>query len=380
MPRILSYPNYCPNKFNLRALLLFYDDIRTIVPEEDQLGVARRDHLFELERYAGTRPIEFVDPKYSLFAWERDERTFETFIRLAQKNAARMETGLKQLVTVAQRNRYAPETQTLTSYLQDLGWSYVAAPKISDKTLDQLIDLKVALPVQHLINRETGTVVEYDPILMPSELANFAISRLARDLANRENRVPVTLEDTSHYASLYKGGVALPDRRQYLLSSFIHAAIPACLGELEPDRYWDLRQEYSGVRLRLNDLLNATLVQHDLDGSDDFKDFIGHTGTVVNSLRREIDAASRKFRPTWLENSRTFAIDTAFTLVGPVVGAALGGYQGAIAGAGLTYIAGRASEYFSTRDDNLLTHIGHMRGNIANAAKPISYSVPRYMV
>ncbi|MEO0697908.1 MAG: hypothetical protein AAFR75_02895 [Pseudomonadota bacterium] len=380
MTQIISYPHYCPDKFGLRALLLFYDDISTIVPYEDQEFVKRREYIDELSDVSKRMPISLVDPSYSMFAWEHDEKTFGSFMNLATESSGQITADLRKLVRKMLDGKHHWDDQSVSDKLQDSGWMFVAAQKITPETLDKLKALDVALPTPMLISHETGQIIEHQPILMPSELGDFAISRLARDIGIRDRQVPVTLENSSHYASLYRGGIDLPHKRHYLLSSLIGAAIPAELGELPSGQYWELREQYAGVRQSLNNLVAETMRSNDLDGSDDFGEFIGRSEAVIEDLRSEIARVSERIHPAWVEKTRAFVIDTSFTLTGTAVGYALGDFAGAMAGLGLGKLSSKASSYFTTRSDDLASQIGHMRARISQSARRPAYKVPSYMI
>lgn len=380
MPQIINYPHYCPNKFGLRALLLFYDEIQTIVPDEDQTSVRERKHLQELKQLSGNDPVRLIDPSYSMFKWEREKETFSSFIRLADRASQKMKPEIRGYVRRSIKDKDYRRDQPLAAHLQRQGWTFVAQQKLRPETLNLLQERDVALRMPTLISRETGEVIELNPILMPSDLADFAISRLARDIAKRERKTPVTLESSPHYASLYKGGINLPEKRHYLVSSLIGAAIPRSLEKLTPDEFWDVRNQYADVRDELGNLIAATMRANDLDGSADFKDFVDQTEPVIEDLRTEIRLASRKIRPRWMENTRSFVLDTSFTLTGAFVGYAFGEFTGALAGMGLGKLSSRVSDHFTTRSDDLASQIGHMRARIAeNVVRP-KYEVPSYMI
>lgn len=380
LSKIISYPRYCPDKFGLRALLLFYDDISTIVPYDDQNSVLHREHVQEISDITRKSPITPVDPSYSTFTWEYDEQTFGSFKKLAKAASQRITPDLRVSIRKALNEGHSWHEPSINDVLQDAGWSFIAAPKITPGTLDELKEMDVALPTHALRHHETQEIVEQEPILMPSELVDFAISRLARDIGKQGQQVPVTLENSPHYASLYRGGISLPDKRHYLVSSLVQASIPECLAKLPSGEYWELRQQYAGVRLKLNNLISLTMTTHDLDGSNDFGEFLSRSEQVVNQLRSEIVSVANSTRPAWIENTRSFAIDTSFALTGAYVGFALGEFVGAMAGLGLGKLSPKISAYFTTRNDDLTSQIGHMRARITQAARRPKYQVPGYMI
>lgn len=48
MNPVLFYPHYIPDKRWLRLMLLFYDQVRTIVPDEDHAKIFNLDYIQEL--------------------------------------------------------------------------------------------------------------------------------------------------------------------------------------------------------------------------------------------------------------------------------------------------------------------------------------------
>lgn len=381
MSKIIYYPHYSPARFELRALLLFYNDISTIVPEEDQRFVEQRQHLQELESAAGKAPISFVDPSYGLFTWENDEETFQSFIRLAEQTSRKISPDLRSALSKKQNHLDLSQSELpLNDRLQSEGWTYVARQKIREETLDKLMEMGVALPTPVLRSKETNQIIESQPILLPSDLADFALSRLARDIASRDFNIPVTLEDSPHYASLYRGGIHLPEKRHFLVSSLIWAAIPDCLADLSSDDYWKLREEYSDVRENLNNLIAETMITHDLDGSTDFDEFAQRTKSVVEDLRAEIESAANQTPRPWVQNLRQVFLDTSFAIVTACVSSGLGNFFGSIANVGINRLSDRASKYFTTRSEDLTSQIGHVRARIVQKAQVPEYRVPSYMI
>jgi len=66
--RILYYPTYTPSRKQLRSLLMFYDNVTTIVPNVDQYNVTARDHVEEINNLENGA-IGFVDPGYKYSQW-----------------------------------------------------------------------------------------------------------------------------------------------------------------------------------------------------------------------------------------------------------------------------------------------------------------------
>ncbi|MEP3431762.1 MAG: hypothetical protein ABJN98_23965 [Roseibium sp.] len=381
MPQILSYPSYCPNRFDLRALLLFYDNIQTIVPDEDQSHVRDFGRLTELEGFSEQLPVKFIDPEYGLFKWEYEKKTYKSFIRLAKQCSDEIPTETKKTIKDANEECFiSANSNNLVEHLLLNGWSCIAKAKITPRTRENLHELGVLINMYELTDPATGVVYQENPILMPKPLCDFAVSRLTRDIAQEGNLIPATLKDMAHFASLYRGDIDTPDQRQILLTSLIRVSIPNNLEDIEPAAYWDLRQKYSRVRERLNSLVQSTLVKHDLDGSSKIEEFLGNTENVVKTLENEIDQVSKKIKPEWMENAITFSADTAFTLAGAYIGQQLGDYQDALAGMGLGMLSAKASKFFTTENNDLTYHIAHMRAKITRTTYQPNYEVPSYMI
>ena len=66
MPTALFYPNYMPDKKWVRSSLLLFDDLKTIVPKEDQENVRGRPHVRELLD-KNSNIINFAAPNVEIY-------------------------------------------------------------------------------------------------------------------------------------------------------------------------------------------------------------------------------------------------------------------------------------------------------------------------
>jgi len=76
MTDCLYYPHYTPSALHLRGALLFYENLRSIVPQEDQYHVKNRDHVAEItqianeeDRFEHEKTVGMLFPEPAYFDW-----------------------------------------------------------------------------------------------------------------------------------------------------------------------------------------------------------------------------------------------------------------------------------------------------------------------
>ncbi|MEO1027293.1 MAG: hypothetical protein AAFX07_17270 [Pseudomonadota bacterium] len=137
MHNILYFPHYTPSTVRLRSLLLFYDELRSIVPHVDQRHVTCREHVAELLD-VGCQ-IDYYDPSYRYSDWLDDDKVRRVFKRL-------VDSCSKKAKKIRAFNEIKFDEFGAADWNQDdaiheftaRGWSLIAAQKIPQSELEKL--------------------------------------------------------------------------------------------------------------------------------------------------------------------------------------------------------------------------------------------------
>lgn len=75
LSHVLSFPAYLPSAHEVRANLLLYDRMSTIVPRVDQKDVLDRDAISSISGFIPPDAFAFFDPTYAYVDWFGNEKT-----------------------------------------------------------------------------------------------------------------------------------------------------------------------------------------------------------------------------------------------------------------------------------------------------------------
>ncbi len=82
MQHVLSYPRYFPGPQDLRAYLLLYDRVSTIVPWHDQPRVLALPEVAKLAEMLDEVPLGFYDPTNYFGDWDGQPELANNFAEL----------------------------------------------------------------------------------------------------------------------------------------------------------------------------------------------------------------------------------------------------------------------------------------------------------
>ena len=314
--KVLSFPHYFPDKRDLWAYLLLYDEVATMVPWADRSGLRANTYLYELED-VDRSIFRFVEPRPPLDLHSeiniRDYATRDSFYR--RNDAAHARNLRARAQNFFRRDRgYEPPPETI-DYFKSLGWRNVAMQKFPSNFLDELIESGLAI---------SGHSHDYEtlPVLVPGSLANAIMSKVAAKVCHDEDLAAVgeTSKDIVNLCATSKPQDSF--HRASLVPFAIEAALPKDLDQIGIDRLMDLREEYSGVREQLNYWARDVSNFHDLDRPNASNRLAEKLEEAKNQIEREIRTANR----------RVGIFEPIFSAVSIVVTLGLAGVNGVIPG------------------------------------------------
>ena len=346
---MLYYPHYTPSKQQLRSILLFSDDINLIVPQIDQQGVRRRGNLRDiLDR--SPELIEFKDPQNRYYEWASRPGVDRIIGTLLDEVATQIDDEGLDMIKKDQFGHVDPGQDQLISFLwSDRGWKYVAAEKFPYQIHEEVFASDAAARVGHFRNPVTDEIVEHNGVLCHPKLADFVLSRMAREASFIEGRPSVTFGGIDFMNHLYDGENPIQNPELALFQSSLDLIVPDNLDKLHTAEYLQIRADYHDLRRSLWSYLGAVSVERNLHLSNVEKEALVRNlsdarGQIEDDIRRVTDFVGRqRFR-----NYTALALETASTLGGAAIGAIHSGPQGAVFGAGIGLAGGKYANRLST--------------------------------
>ncbi len=387
MPSILHYPNYSPSRHQLRALLLYYDKVHSIVPWVDQHHVESREHVQEvLENDAGI--FDCIDPSEGFGAWVdsiEEMQAFKNIIsKVKEKNDSISQTIEKKYKAPNSLPAYNDQGE-LMGVMHQHGWTIVALQKIPPRWIDFMHHENAALKLGMAINPETGLVIEENPVLMPKIVADFLLSQLARTISHTRGVSNTSYSERSVVNQLYDPRVEKMQMRTDLLTLTLPLVIPEDLEQLRIGDYIELRESNATVRNSLNELLESLVLKYDLDSAADALQFNERVSDAVDKIAKQVAVAEKQQSIRKFSRPVVLCIDFFATVGGAALGEVVGGGAGGAAtGAALGLLGAKASKSLSTlghqNDNNLIESLACTRSRIIQDVRRSKLTRPNYMV
>ncbi|WP_146208060.1 hypothetical protein [Azospirillum sp. TSH64] len=321
----LIYPSYMPDAKNLRASLLFYKKISTIIPQEDSQSVHEKPYVSELINHLGRSSIGRFDPAFYYHEWYREknaEKEINFIINKAKKDLAYKLSS--ELVRQISSGNLAGKINQIKA-LEDYGWRYLSMQKIPEDLIEIIIDKYIAVRAQ-------SYQYEQSPILIHPEIAKFILVRLAKMVSETENVTPVSTEKITSGYFIYEANIQNQQRRANFIQLSLDVLVPDGIESMDILRYCDIRDEYCDVRENLGNLVNDIMVDINIDDERSFRRFEENTSDVLAELHRKMERAVRN---SSMRNTLAMTVDITANTAGSALGAYLGGVGGAALGAGL---------------------------------------------
>lgn len=290
---MIYYPHYTPSKDRLRSTLLFCDQISLIVPGIDQTGVERRGHVSELIKIDDSL-IDFKDPTFRYDRWmERDGVQDLTENLILELMIEIEEDGDLEPILTNEYGYVEPgQDDAISSRWAEKGWKYVAAEKFPQNFEDLFFRDGVALRAGHFRNPNTNEIIEHNGVLCHPKLADFVLSRMAREASLTEGIPSITFGGINYVNHLYDGAISAAPARFSLLQSTMDLLVPDNLSQLNAFDFLLVRDEYTQVRRSVWRYLEDISRQKNLDIEFDNQNvFFDRISDARSAISDELEAA-----------------------------------------------------------------------------------------
>lgn len=382
---MLYYPHYTPSPERLRSMLLLFDQVSLIVPLEDQAGVQRRGHICELlER--DELLIDFKDPTFRYSGWIEKPGVAESTLNLISDIVS--ETSDEGDLSPVRLNQHGVvergQDEEIAYRWTRRGWKYVAAQKFPHGFEDLFFSDGMALRVGHFCDPVTGEIIEHNGVLCHPKLADFVLSRMAREAAHVEGLPSMTFGKVDYANHLYDGTEAIRVNPYRLLEATIDLLVPNDLMSCDVPDYLGIREEYSSIRRDVwNYLRTVSFLKH-LDSSTQDPTLIAHRLEEAREhIGSELGRIRRQLGRERFTTGTIFTIQAATTVGLAAIGAELGGAAAAAATSGLAFAISSGATKVSTlgrSQDGELRSIAMTLGKIEKRNVPARRAMPRYLI
>lgn len=278
MPKfeVLYYPNFEPPAAWCRSFLLFFDKIRTIVPEDVKYTIS--EDVSEINDIIPDA-LEPIPPE------NRD-------IAVDDLNLDRMRNAFE---IIKEKEKKSKEVWTLIhndGSLQYGGHVYLHDQKISDRVRSLLEEFEFISPLSKALAKE-GLVAENFTVV-DEDASNIIVSNVADKIASKHGWNTVTdhqIDFTVNSLNAFQWG-SLEDPQSKLVSSIINCEIPQEIQNIDVEKYKEIRDAYSDVRKCFHRAVVELSSQHRLEKIGD-KQILEER---ISEITQEFDSEIENFK------------------------------------------------------------------------------------
>ncbi|MEP3033983.1 MAG: hypothetical protein ABJO67_06520, partial [Pseudoruegeria sp.] len=231
-------------------------------------------------------------------------------------------------------------------------WRYISAQKMPTELISMLTEQGVALPMNSARHPEFDQFLEEQPVLMVTELVDFIMARLAREISHENDLLSVTFAAKSYIDHAFQPSQPISKRTSLFLSFAIPATIPKGIDKLRIGDYLAVRDEFSEFRLSLASVARDLVEDAFLDEEQSQAVFTQRLAGSISELEKQISDCEKQLNRSRVLKPARFAMDMASTAVGVGVGHVLGDLMGALAGSVIGGTIGGLTSNFSSFDAN----------------------------
>jgi hypothetical protein len=358
---MIYYPHYTPSNQHLRSILLFSDQIKLLVPDVDQDGVRRREHIRGLIK-KDPNLIELKNPQYLYDAWASHCGTHSVIQNIIRIASDCMSSNGVPPIKKDKFGNLEPGQESIIKRLRsDHGWKYVAAEKFPSKIHAAVFDSNCAARAGIYTDETTGRTIEHNGVICHPLLADFVLCRMARQASFEEALPSITFGGANYMDHLLDGEQLLNSPQQELMQASLDLFVPDNISSLSVDDFFFVRDEYSNIRNSVSEYLSSMVKTENLDMTSADASALFHRLTATREkIRQElVDVSGAIGRQRFLHGS-ALALEAAATLGGAALGAAVSGVQGAMVGAGIGFAGGKSASLLST--------VGYSNGRLKSVA------------
>ena len=330
---VLFYPHYMPNKRWLRLLLLFYDQVRTIVPHEDQKKVLGLDYVEEI-RLEDPDCIKLTPVTDDLFMEAINEETRGKIAALVEqiKTTVGHEAPVASQLTVDNIKRLRKEK----------GWVYVSAGKLGELINFELNqrDVAIQIPGELRDQLQDESILSEAPVLTHPKVAEFAISRLASTAAEEASAACVTNELSAYSFNAIRTGHTAPEDRMeaHLITETLDLVVPPEVEFVDVKRFQEIRGAFAEYRESFHSMMRFKLSNAGPLDPNQFDEYSRSIRDMAADVQRRAAKVERQIDRAHNTEWRRTSLRNVLILVGAGAGALMGQLPGALAGAALPII------------------------------------------
>jgi len=274
----LSYPHMAPPLDWLMVQLLFYDEIKTIVPasEISDLPITHRRFYDSVGQ-----AVSFIQPENESI-WASEEET------------KRLIKGFEQIRRVTTFNHdklsVVIDKKTYCQRIKDC--AFLHATKTSPAICDALIDLGLMPRVPEEI--AVFFVGKEQWLVMEENSADLLMGHLSNAVCKRYGYYPITYKGMPFILNSLNDIQAsfVPDSQTMLASAIINLEFPFELSQLSQTKYNEIRKAYADIRIPFHELVNQLSEINRLNQIGDPKELEERIHNVVT----EFDLEYMKFK------------------------------------------------------------------------------------
>lgn len=245
---ILYYPNFEPDPFWLKNMLLFFDSIGRIMPKDyDYSPSYQISELLDMDPNC----LDDIEPK-------------EKFVKMNSEHLDRFEKAFKIINPNPKNKRKFKLSIDNENRVSCKGYSFLHSSKFCERIKQLLYDYE-------LIFDKKIPNIDKNLFLIEDTASNLILSYLADNLANNYGLNTVT-DHSMDYAmqllnslNINKGNIA----NGVLASSIIKVYIPKDLSKLPINDYFEIRDQFSDIRGLFNRTITEMSLINRLDKIED---------------------------------------------------------------------------------------------------------------
>ena len=359
MNPVLFYPHYMPDKRWLRLMLLFYDQVRTIVPDEDQAKIFNLDYVEELHG-ENDNLIELISVTDDLYEKAINDETRGKVIDLVDQIRA---GGDAQEPT-----DFNLTIENIRRLKDQERWVYVSAGKLGELIDFHLRESGVAIEIPAGLRDQLQdqSIFSEAPVLTHPKVAEFVISRLASTAADEGRSACVTNKPGAYAFNAVRTGFTAPEDmvETHLISETLDLIVPDDLELIEVNKFQDIRNGFKGYRDAVHQMMRFKLHNAGPFDPDQFENYCKQIRELAESIKGNALDVEKQIRTARRSEWKRTTIRNVLS----IVGAGAGGSAGAddVGAEAERAAAGEERLGVSAHGDRDLTGGGVGHGNVVD--------------
>ncbi|MEM9573869.1 MAG: hypothetical protein AAF870_01425 [Pseudomonadota bacterium] len=248
--------------------------------------------------------MSFFDPEQGYTDWVHQKQSVDHLMALVKKHkkqrstkSARSKIEVDQSGVVEHPDKQADLVDFLKSKKR---WKLIADQKIPYEVHERLQNANLMFRFPRDFGRERH------PVLMPGEIADYLIARLARQIASHKKIAPVADKKVSLQGLLHDDHMSLKEQRAQMIALSIDLSIPPEIESIRSGEYLAIRESYQPVRNELRSIADSLMKRFDLDSERNVVRFGEDAREKLHNLASLADAAHKNWK--W-KKRKSLAID-----------------------------------------------------------------------